>query len=136
MNIADVVSTLVEGLVVGLPDDYQVYDHNPVVVTAPAVIVAPSAATYDEDFDDSWTLPIGIVVLLPQSSDTAEVQRRLWAHAQPTGELSIRSIVDGLDLEDVAGVDDWHVTGYEAPGRYEIGQTEYAGVQVNLEVMS
>lgn len=134
MNVADVVTGIAEHLALGLPAGYQVYDHNPMgSITTPAVIVAPNASTFDDDFDDGWTLSLAVVVLLAHTGNAPDVQRTLWAHAQPTGDLSIRELLYDLDLDDV---DEWVVSGFEAPGRFEIGGTEYPGVQVNLEVMA
>lgn len=136
MIIADVVEAIVEQLVADLPDDYQVYNHNPYAITTPAVLVAPNPSSFDEDFDGGWTLNLAVIVLLSHTGNAADVQRRLWEHAQPSGDLSLRAILDDIDLDALTDVDELVVTGFEAPGRFELGGTEYAGVQVNVEVTS
>lgn len=134
MNVADVVQGIADHLALGLPAGYHVLAHNPMgAISAPAVIVAPNASTFDDDFDGAWTLNVAVIVLLAHTGNAVDVQQTLWAHAQPTGDLSIRELLDDLDLDDV---DEWVVVGFEAPGRFEIGGAEYPGVQINLEVMA
>ncbi len=135
MNIVDAVEAIATQLSTGLPDNYQVYNHNPVAITTPAVLVAPGESTFDSDFDGAWTLNLAVVVLLAHNGDAAEVQRTLWEHAQPTGPISLRAIIDDIDLDDL-DVDEIVATGFEAPGRFEIGGTEYPGVLVNVMVIS
>lgn len=131
MNVAAVRTALAE-LVddTGLRCDAYVPDK----VNPPCAFVAGPSGDFDQTFDGGVNLTFDVVVLVSRG-DTRTGQERLDAYLADSGAASIKARVEA-DSELDGEVSSVRVSGWrDYGGRFTVGDTEYIGARVLVEVL-
>jgi hypothetical protein len=127
MNLALVRAGLTDvlGSVAGL----RVYDTAPETIEPPAATVFLGSATVNDDFDGAYTVSWSIVLLVSRAADDSRAQRAL--------DSTINDVVDAIDADNTLGgvVDSADVAGWDDPGTFTYGETDYIGTAVTVETI-
>lgn len=129
MNLDDTTEGLRDRL--ATIDRLKPHSEIPNQITAPAAIISlgPGAIS---DLDETLTVQFKVLVLVSLAS-AKDAQKRLRSYCDITGDNSIRAAIEG-DQTLGGNVDYTAWLGWNEPASYEVGGTEYLGVEFAVEV--
>lgn len=110
-------------------------DHAAEQVNPPAAMLYLGDGTYDEDMNDAVIFTVTVVVLVSQSPGLERAQAQFQQYLDPTGTASIAAAVHA-DPTLGGTVNTTRVVGWSEPKTFGVGGVDYAGVEIDVEIIS
>lgn len=135
MDLNDVANALAEKLdaIPGL----RPFSEVPQKITPPAAIISMGAGGFD-DFQDDISVQFKVLVLV-SASNVKGAQKALRDFCSGTGTMSIKAAIeadtDELTLAGVAVASNPHVEGWAEPETYNVGGTDYTGLEFTVDII-